>query len=566
MSEWAIDLGTTNSAIARWNTLDEVPEMIHLNDISRETLSEQEIDVKYSIPSCLYILPAQSFKNIIGSWPFLQKHFFIGTQGLIGQVALNKDSNAHSSRFVSNFKPALIKDSYRILARRNNYSYSASKITTIFLRELLAAVKKQVNERPKHITFSVPVDSYEPYRAQLKLISSRLGVRKFKVIDEPVAAAIGYGLRIDEPQCVLVIDFGGGTLDLALIKIEEEQAEMGRCRVIAKEGAPIGGNLVDAWLLDEFCKQLFYDLNPDDETTGWWYRVMMEEACRVKESLFFHDKGTFFLTPPKELQNFEARLFANNKKLNKQLDFTKEQLNNLLDKKGLYSQLEIMLNRIIATASRKGINQSNIKEVLMVGGSVLLPDIYSIVENRFGRDRVRAWKPFDAVAYGACAFSAGKLIKSDFITHDYAFKTYNKETHKPEYQIIVPQGTPFPTVKEFWKRQLVPTCSLGEPETIFKLVICEIGRRYSTEQEFVWDSRGQVHSFKENDNNAPLIIPLNESNPALGTLNPPHSPKDKAARLEISFMINEERWLCANVYDIKIRKNLLENSPVLRLK
>ncbi len=566
MSKWAIDLGTTNSAIARWNEIDAIPEMVRIENITRKPVPEQEIDIKYSIPSCLYVLPQRSFKNVIGSWPFFQKHFFIGTQGLIGQEALDKDNNAHSQKFVSNFKPALIRDSYKILTKQDNIAYSARKVTTMFLRELLAKVKKQTGERPKHITFSVPVDSYEPYRAQLKLISSQLGVSKFKVIDEPVAAAIGYGLRIDEPQCILVIDFGGGTLDFALIKIEEKQAEMGRCHVIAKEGAPIGGNLVDAWLLGEFCNQLAYDFNSDDESASWWHRVMLEEACRVKESLFFNNTDTFFLTPPKEMQSFEARLFADNKKLNKELDFTKDELINLLDKNGLYTQIKIMLNRILKKASSKGIYEAHIKEVLMVGGSVLLPNIYSIVETRFGRDKVRAWKPFDAVAYGACAFSAEKLIKSDFITHDYAFKTYNKDSHKPEYHVIVPQGTSFPTVKDFWKRQLVPTCSLGEPETIFKLIICEIGRKYSTEQEFVWDSRGQLHSFKEGDNNTPLIIPLNESNPALGTLNPPHSPKDKSARLQISFMVNEERWLCTNVYDIKTRKILLENSPVLRLK
>lgn len=564
MSEWAIDFGTTNSTVARWNNADAVPEMIHIYDITRKPQAEQEIDVKYSIPTCLYLLPDKGLKTLLDN--IFQKYFFIGTEALIGQEALDKDSSAHSNKFVSNFKPVLIKDSYKILTKYNSKTYSAGKITTMFLRELLSAVKKKTNERPRNITFSVPVDSYEHYRANLKEISSRLGIKRFKMIDEPVAAAIGYGLRVDQPQNILVMDFGGGTLDFALIKTEEAEAELGRCSVIAKEGAPLGGNLVDAWLLEEFCRELSYDLNPHDSETGFWYRIMLEEACRVKESLFFKESDTFFLTPPRELQNFETRLYSENKKLNRQLDFTRSGLTDLLNKKGLYSQVEIMLSRILKTASQKGINKKDIKEVLLVGGSVLLPEIYSIIENRFGRDRVRAWKPFDAVAYGACAYSAGKLIKSDFITHDYAFKTYNKETHEPEYSIIVPRGTAFPTVKHFWKQQLVPTCSLGEPETIFKLIICEIGRKYSLNQEFVWDNTGLVHSFKEDNSNLPFIIPLNESNPALGTLNPPHSPKDNSARLEISFMINDERWLCASVYDIKTGKFLLDNSPVIRLK
>ena len=189
--------------------------MIHIFDIARKPLPGQEIEVKYSIPSCLYLLPEQGLKTLFGK--LFKKYFFIGRQALIGQAALDRDSSAHSGKFVSNFKPALINDSYRVLSKYDNRTYSAGKITEIFLRELLASVKRETGERPRKITFSVPVDSYEPYRAQLKAVSSRLGVSKFKVIDEPVAAAIGYGLRIDEPQFVLVVDFGGGTCDFAFL-------------------------------------------------------------------------------------------------------------------------------------------------------------------------------------------------------------------------------------------------------------------------------------------------------------------------------------------------------------
>ena len=59
--------------------------------------------------------------------------------------------------------------------------------------------------------------------------------------------------------------------------------------------------------------------------------------------------------------------------------------------------------------------------------------------------------------------------------HDYALLTYDRETRKPEHAIIVPRGTRFPTAPDLWKRQMVPTCSLGEPERLFKLVVCEIG-------------------------------------------------------------------------------------------
>jgi molecular chaperone DnaK len=568
MSKWAIDIGTTNSAIARWNSQENIPEMVHLPGICREPVQEQEIEVRYSVPSCVYLLPHTGLLNKIGSWPLVQRHFFLGRQGLIGRQALEKDNRPYSHHFVPCFKPYLIKESGRQLVKQNHKVYSARKIATIFLRELLAHTQKATGERPRDVTFSVPVDSYEPYRAQLKIMASHLGIKRFKVIDEPVAAAIGYGLRVDEPKAVLVIDFGGGTLDIALVRLEEKISEKGRCKIIAKLGAPIGGNLVDAWLADEFCKRLSYNIqrHSTDPNILWWYRAMLEEACRVKESLFFKPVETFYMCPPKEFIRFEARLKASKENLEKPVDFSREEFVALLNKNGLYRELGRMIEAVLANAQKKGIRETMIQEVLMVGGSTLLPEVYPLVEKRFGRDKISAWQPFDAVAYGACAFAADHLTEADFIVHDYAFVTYNKKTHKAEYNIIVPRGTPFPTRDDFWRRQLTPTCSLGLPEKYFKLEICEIGKKHSVEQEFVWDHLGQLHMFKNGDNDQALIIPLNKENPVLGYLSPAHEPSDNSARLDISFMVDENRWLCVTVYDIKTRKRLNQNTPVLRLK
>ena len=202
----------------------------------------------------------------------------------------------------------------------------------------------------------------------------------------------------------------------------------------------------------------------------------------------------------------------------------------------------------------------------MVGGSTLLPEIYALMERRFGREKVRAWQPFHAVAYGGCVFASGHYNKADFITHDYAILTYNAKTHDPEHHVIIPRGTAFPTKTDPWKRQLRPTCALGEPEKIFKLVICELGRKHLLEQQFVWDPNGRLHALNDDDDNETVVIPLNEDNPALGHLNPPYPPQDREPRLEISFGVNDERWLIATVYDLKTRKYLMKREPVIRIR
>jgi hypothetical protein len=205
----------------------------------------------------------------------------------------------------------------------------------------------------------------------------------------------------------------------------------------------------------------------------------------------------------------------------------------------------------------------------MVGGSTLLPRVYPLFEERFGRNKIRAWQPFEAVAYGASVFSAERFGQSDYIVHDYAFVTHERKTNAPQYNVVVPRGTRFPTAREFWKRQVTPTCSLGEPETMFKLLICEIGMNGGGggERRFLWDASGGLHVLggdKPGDNDK-VIVPLNETNPTLGYLDPPHPPSDARPRLEIAFGVNDDRWLCATVRDLLARRVLLQDTPVVRL-
>jgi molecular chaperone DnaK (HSP70) len=491
----------------------------------------------------------------------------MGQTGLIGRQAIERDGDQCLPNFVPGFKPHLLRDGYRAITHVGPTRYSGRQVASIFLRELFAETQRTTGERPRDVVVGTPVDCFEPYRAHLKAILTSLGVTRFRSLDEPIAAAIGYGLRVDDPQHVLVIDFGGGTLDLALVEFEEQGVERGSCRILAKEGRAIGGNLVDAWLLEELCSRLGYQLRhfTGDPQATWWHRLMLEEACKLKESLFFHPRGTFFHTPPRELQRLRSQFPGRREEVGSQLSFTREELVALLESHGLYQAFEELLDRLLESASRRGMSDSSLKAVLMVGGSTLLPDIYPRVERRFGRDRVRAWQPFDAVAFGAAAYASGQLVKSDFITHDYALQTVAHGSQTPEYQVVVPAGTPFPSPREVWKKVLTPTCALGEPEKLFKLVICELGRAHGHHQAFVWDVGGQVHSAHEGAA-SPLAIPLNDANPTLGTLDPPQLPGDRSARLEVSFGVNDDRWLCTTVLDLKTRKLLLDNVPVVRLK
>lgn len=565
-SRIAIDLGTTNTVVARWNYQMDAPEILNLEGVSRGGGRNRDIDDSFTIPSCVYLMrPSQFYR-----FPFnvLYRRFRGKTGGFIGKRAVEKDGGVFAPHFVNNFKSYLGKNSFQFIGKLGRWKYTADDITMIYLRLLLQEIKKSTGERPEHVTFCAPVDFYEFYRAKLQRMASRLGVSSVRTIDEPVAAALGYGLSLDEPKNYLVVDFGAGTLDFALIRGEERTSERGHCTVIAKEGAPVGGNLIDAWIVEELCGRYNYSFDrfSGDSEIQWWYRILLAEACRVKEALFFKKSETFYLLPSKLMSSYLRSLPGQVPGSHSPVDFSRDDLVALLEKHGLFRMLNTLVDSLIAGAKTKGIKENQIHEVLMVGGSTLLPNVYSTLEKRFGRDRVRAWQPFNAVAFGAAAYAANRFAKADHITHDYAFITYDRKTHDPEYNVIVPAGTQFPTPKDFWKRQLVPTCALGEPERIFKLVVCEMGRKHLLDQEFVWDEKGDLHLLKNGENGKQLIIPLNEEDPTLGYLEPPHAPSEKRARIELSFMINEDRWLCASVYDIKTQKQLMDEKPVIRLK
>lgn len=559
---WAIDFGSTNTGIARWSPSESRPRMVELPSICRQPGGEDHLEAPTLVPSAVEAFEELDLWARAGTWAPFAKSFFMGRQAFIGQQALSRNLDAPRPSFATDFKAALATAPLRTVGRVGRKPLSAREMSRLFIRELLREIRDVTGERVRDLVITAPVDAYETYRAELLEAFRQVGVRRVRFVDEPVAAAIGYGLGLEQGRLALVVDFGGGTLDLALVALTAKSAEKGSCKVIAKAGRPLGGRTVDQWLAEEACARLDYPAPSDDgsEATRQWSRLMRAEACRLKEGLFFDEEQTFYPLAPDELHRFQERLEGRPA----EVQITKPELRELLEKRGLYAELASCLDEVLERAEAEGVSAKEVDDVLMVGGSTLLPGVYPLFEERFGRDTVRAWQPFEAVAFGACAYSADVISQSDYIVHDYAFVTHDLQTHERQYSVIIPRGTRFPTPMDFWKRPLVPTCSLGAPETIFKLVICELGRGHG-DRKFQWDEQGQLHKTGGKDEDAALVIPLNESNPTLGYLRPPHPPGDKRPRLEISFGVNEDRWLCATVFDLRSKKLMMREQPVIRL-
>lgn len=630
---WAIDIGTTNTGLARWDSVAEVPRLLELPEICRIPGGIDPLAAPRLIPSVVRFLDRP------GRWARLSRRLGVlpaGRIALAGRPALEHRPGLRSPAFAPGFKTALLRDGLTPVARLGRRTFTAREVATEFLREVLREARR-CGARPRDLVLTTPVDAFETYRAEWLHVVRSLRLRRLRFLDEPVAAGVGYGLGLTRAADILIVDHGGGTLHLALVQLNPAAAESGRATVLAKEGRPLGGNVVDQWLLEEACARLGYPEPREREEEGWfWRRQMLAEARRAKEALYFDDRTIFRLSPPgagrpdpeedegvTEMEAAEERRGRPRRGRSPWPEFTRDDLTNILRARGLYRELEEMLAAVLSAPGGPQ-TPEEVEDVLLVGGSTLLPGIYGFFESRFGREKMRAWQPFEAVALGAATYAAGRLMPADHLVHSYAFMTWDA-AGKPVYTEIVAAGTRFPTAADHWRGQVRPTCALGLPEARFKLVIAELGRaptRGPDRRALVWDAEGRPHA-PESAGGAPaasggappaasgtpsaaggmlaraggtpgstdgtllgagearirpatvptagssdgrLAVPLNAADPVLGDLDPPHDPKDRNPRLEVCFGVNAERWLCATVRDLRTGRRLMEDRPVVRLQ
>jgi molecular chaperone DnaK (HSP70) len=557
MQTWALDLGTTNSGVARWDPESDQALLVELPEVCRLAEGEDPLEAPRMVPTAVHLIDEPRLIDRIGSWRPL-RGLLLGRTGYIGRQALDRNRASSHPAFVPGFKAALSSDGSRPLARIDGRPVAARAVAHVFLRELLAEVKRATGRRVRDLVVAAPVSAFETYRAELQRILQHVGVRRVRFVDEPLAVALGYGLGLTSESLVLVVDIGGGTMHTELVRLTPRGVSGGQAQVLAKRVRPVGGNAVDSWVLRDMCAAMGDPLDEwaDDEEGRFWRRLMLAEACRVKEAVHLEERATFLLAPPGAVRQVGAsRPGATLASL------TRARLAELLERHGFYQSLSACFDEMFE--SQPGAERA-LDHVLVVGGSTLLPGVFPLLERRFERRRLRAWQPFEAVAFGAACFAAERIGTADFIFHDYAFVTHSAATGDPLHQVIVPRGTRYPTPPDFWRRQVVPTCRLGEPETVFKLVIAEVSRG-DGDRRFAWDASGDLQKVGGSTGKAEVVVPLNDGSPTLGSLDPPHHPHDRRPRLDIAFGVNRDRWLVATVHDLLTHRELMREEPVVRL-
>jgi molecular chaperone DnaK len=522
-----IDFGTSNTVLSLWDSAKSDSQTLQLADYCRVMQSKD--GSVYTIPSLI--------------------HYLEDGGCLLGEQVLRKNL-LHSNRTFQWMKRYICRRSQMermIDGRQVTYLEAGER----FLSEIIRASALYLATRDEEIALTVPVESFEDYSNWLARVVHKTELYRFRVLDEPSAAGLGYGSRLNLGNTHLIFDFGGGTLDIAIVRVDPSASSDGQyCNVLGKSGIDIGGTTIDGWLFDEVLRR--NQLKDSDDEVKLIGRLLLSECERVKEALSFNEKANLDVLNPLTGAVISA-------------EFKQSEFEDLLDSHNAFSQIDKAIRRALNDAEKNGLTEEYIDSILMVGGSSLIPSVQKYMKRIFGNERIRVSRPLDAVARGASAFVAGIAIR-DYIQHDYAVRYVNPRTEGYEYRSIVKRGTTYPT-KGYVARLLIKGSYDGQ--TKLGIPIFEIGGStgLSGEQrvEVYFDDAGsaRIQTTTETSSSRRNFFWINEGNPTFLSADPP--ARKGEPRFNVEFSIDENRRLLITAIDVKNSNLILRDYPVVKL-
>lgn len=520
----AIDFGTTNSVLAGWDDEAQASTVLPLSAISSLS-SDQAVPL---IPSLLYVHDAAN------------QHFSIGQA--VRQAGLDQVTG---NRLFRNFKRGIVT-SLKVAPRQiDGTAFDDQDAGRAFLQQVLRALPCPLSNL-EELVLTAPVAAFEGYLTWLNEALSDVDSEKIRVVDESTAAALGYA--VTEPGAiVLVFDFGGGTLDLSLVQLPESPQKTGgflkkllrggaaqqTARVIAKAGRVIGGSDIDQWMLAEVLRRL--QLSPAGLGTAYPQALTQCEAAKITLSTQETAEIRFAI---------EERSF--------QVDFTRGELENLLQAEGFFDALRHVVDKVMAVAHQGGIYREDIRYVLLVGGTSLMPSVQHTLADYFSDMAIRSDKPFSAVAEGAVQLSMGYGLQ-DYLAHGYGLR-YLDDQGQHAWDELISIGSPYPITRPI--ELDLEAAHSGQHEVEFLIGEIDSDAVHMVEVRY---EDGQAVFVARMGQEEQHIVPVNEPQALqlLARLNPAGTPGE--ARLKAYFTVDERRRLRLTVLDLLNQRELLSN-------
>ncbi|MEE2997015.1 MAG: molecular chaperone DnaK [Pseudomonadota bacterium] len=308
--------------------------------------------------------------------------------------------------------------------------YSPSQISAFILQKMKETAEAHLGEEVTEAVITVPAYFNDSQRQATKDAGKIAGLDVLRIINEPTAAALAYGLEKNETGTIAVYDLGGGTFDVSMLEIGD-----GVFEVKSTNGDTfLGGEDFDAkimeYLADEFKKESAIDLR-DDKLALQRLKEAAEKAKIELSSSAQTEVNLPFITADQ----------AGPKHLN--IKLTRAKLEALVD-----DLVERTIGPCKAALKDAGLSAGEIDEVILVGGMTRMPKVIETVKNFFGRDPHRGVNPDEVVAIGA-AIQAGVLkgdVK-DVLLLDVTPLSLGIETLGGVFTRLIDRNTTIPTKK-----------------------------------------------------------------------------------------------------------------------
>ena len=345
---------------------------------------------------------------------------------LVGQLA-KRQAIVNPDKTIASIKRHM-GDNYKVNIEGKDYT--PQEISSMILRKLADDASAYLGEKVTSAVITVPAYFNDAQRQATKDAGKIAGLDVLRIVNEPTAAALAYGLEKEKAEKVLVFDLGGGTFDVSVLEIGDGVHE-----VLSTSGdTHLGGDDFDQkvmdWICEELKKQEGIDLKGDKQAMQRVKEAAEKAKCELS-SVFETNINLPFITAdangPKHLD----------------LNLTRAKFEELS-----YDLLERCKKPVEQAIQDAGISKSEINEVVLVGGSSRIPAVQKLVKDYTGKEPNQSVNPDEVVAVGA-AVQAGVLAGEvkDIVLLDVTPLTLGIETLGGVMTPLVPRNTTIPVSK-----------------------------------------------------------------------------------------------------------------------